>query len=116
MSFLKNTINVFKTVKKNRDDFSKKMDDWSKEIDEKSKQRYYQSMQNIVNDLREKSVIVTSKDFCSVRNGQMSKIEADNKAIARNQLLQKEISKLGDNPTYEELENIMKLYRKISEE
>jgi hypothetical protein len=56
MSFFKNTINVFKTIKKNRDD-------WSKEIDEKSKQKYYQSMQKNVSDLKEKSAIVTSKDF-----------------------------------------------------
>ena len=56
MSFFKNTINVFKTIKKNRDD-------WSKEIDEKSEQKYYQSMQKNVSDLKEKSAIVTSKDF-----------------------------------------------------
>lgn len=113
---MQNIINVFKTIKKNRDDFSKQMDDWSREIDEKSEQKHYQSMQKNVSDLKEKSAIVTSKAFRSVRNGQMSKIEADKKAIARKQLLQKEISKLGDNPTYEELENIMKLNRKIREE
>ena len=60
---MQNIINVFKTVKKNRDDFSKQMDNWSKEIDEKPKQKYYQSMQKNVSDLKEKSAIVTSKDF-----------------------------------------------------
>ncbi len=127
---LKNIINTYKILKQEKDkcceELSKISDSLKSDIDnylaeesKKSKVNYHKKLKEIVKKYEDLDEIVTKEDFDLIIKVKLSNNESSSeyknpKPTQRKELLQKEIDKLGENPTTEELEKVLDFVKDLT--